>query len=50
MQFMPQRLITSATDSEGMPVYVQDWFTGLIARKSDVIRATVARDNMAVGV
>jgi hypothetical protein len=50
MLFMPQRLITSATDSEGMPVYMQDWFTGLIARRSDVIRATVARNNMAVGV
>jgi len=50
MLFMPQRLITSATDSEGMPVFMQDWFTGLIARKSDVIRTTVARDNMAAGV
>jgi hypothetical protein len=50
MLFMPQRLIKSAADSQGMPVYMQDWFTGLIARKSDVIRATVARNNMAVGV
>jgi hypothetical protein len=33
-----------------MPVYMQDWFTGLIAQKSDVIRATVTRNNMAVGV
>jgi hypothetical protein len=33
-----------------MPVYMQDWFTGLIAARSDVIRATVAKNNMAVGV
>jgi Acetyltransferase (GNAT) domain len=50
MLFRPQRLITPATDSEGMPVYMQDWFTGLIAQRSDVIRATVVRNNMAVGV
>ena len=46
---MPQRLITSATDSLGIPVYMQDWFTGLIAERSDVIRATVAKNNTAVG-
>jgi len=51
MLSMSKRLITSATDSAGMPVFMQDWFTGLIARKSDVIRTTVvARDNMAAGV
>jgi hypothetical protein len=50
MLLMPQRLITSATDSEEIPVYMQDWFTGLIAGRSDVIRATVVKNNTAVGV